>query len=214
MLTLGSYPWCSSNWQGVYYRLFPLGRDLEPAPIVNGSEYAYVGRHDPPIQGSATTDDLLVEFTVGSLDPGLTSREAIRHYKIKGGSAKRTDPLALSPSDFVDEWLTTDWKESASWCEPTNRSSMTAWRQRLKDAPTEFMFPTMHCLQRPDLWQVALDSSGTQSTQPKPTYFLVRWRPPYRFRMVSVGDKPWPGCTEKDAAADQDRTLFPVQDWR
>ncbi len=40
VLTLGSYPWCSSNWQVVYYRLFPLGHDLESAPIVNGAEYA------------------------------------------------------------------------------------------------------------------------------------------------------------------------------
>ncbi len=171
-----------------------------------------MGRHDPPIQGSATTGDLLVEFTVGSVDPGVHSREAIRHYEIEDGSAKRTDPLALSPSDFVDEWLTTGWKESASWSESTNRRSMVTWRRKLKETPTESILPTMHCSLKPDLWQVAIDSSGPDTVHPKPRYFLVRWRPPYQFRMVAVAEKPWPDCREKDAAADQDRTLFPVQD--
>ena len=39
-------------------------------------------------------------------------------------------------------------------------------------------------------------------------YFLVRWRPPYRFTMVSVSDRPSPDCTEKDPEADEARSLF------
>jgi hypothetical protein len=42
----------------------------------------------------------------------------------------------------------------------------------------------------------------------------VRWQPPYIFRMVQVTDKPTSTCTEVDRAADEHRTLFPVQDWR
>jgi hypothetical protein len=45
----------------------------------------------------------------------------------------------------------------------------------------------------------------------KGTYFLVRWRPPYRFTMVDIGDRAYPGCTTEDGEADERRSLFPPQ---
>jgi len=76
----------------------------------------------------------------------------------------------------------------------------------------------MHCPPTPDLWQVGVDFSDPPTpigAKPKGTYFLVRWRPPYKFTMVDVSDHPSPACTEEDRAADDEyRTLFPVQEWR
>jgi hypothetical protein len=73
-----------------------------------------------------------------------------------------------------------------------------------------FLLPydsTRHCQQHPDLWQVNIGAGDPQSD----VYFLVRWRPPYRFTMVSVSAHLWPDCIEKDPAADETRTLFPIQ---
>jgi hypothetical protein len=219
VLTLGSLPWCSSAWRSVYYRVFRLGPDLQAEPLLNGAEGAYLAR-DPPLQGSVALTDVLVEFTIRSIDGGVHSREAVRHYSINQDHVKRIDPLALSPRDFVDEWLTHDWKEAAFWSESANRHSMREWHQRLhKDLVSgEFIYPTMHCPKTPDLWQVGVDFSDPPTRtgeEPKGTYFLLRWRPPYKFSMVQISDHPWPDCTEEDRKADDEpRTLFPVQEWR
>jgi hypothetical protein len=160
-------------------------------------------------------DDVLVEFTVGSIDGGVHSREAIRHYSITKNGVRREDPLALSPRDFVDEWIVTDWRDSAHWSEGANRRSMLQWHDKLKKITGEFTYPTIHCQTSSDLWQVGFgDPKPSSGAEPTGAYFLVRWRPPYGFSMVAVSDRPWPSCTQRDSSADAPRTLFPVQAWR
>lgn len=216
VLTLGTESWCTSSWHDVYYRAFRVGPDPSAAPLVEGAELAYLD--DPPIQGSVTRDDVLVEFAISSIDAGVHNRRAVRHYRIGANRVKRIDPLALSPHGFVDEWLTHDWKETALWSESANRGSMRDWHMKLhKDFVSgEFIYPTMHCQTMPDLWQVGVDFSDPPTpfdVEPKGTYFRVRWRPPYQFTMVEVSDHPSPACTEKDRNADDEsRTLFPVQE--
>ncbi len=157
VLTLRTESWCASNWHNVYFRAFRLGPDLVAAPLVEGVQWAHLGV-DPPIQG-ALRDEILVEFTVGSVDSGVHSRKAVRHYIIDGDRVKRIGPLALSPRDFVDEWLTHDWKEAAFWSESANRGSMRNWHTQLhKDSVFgEFIYPTMHCPKMPDVWQMGVD---------------------------------------------------------
>jgi hypothetical protein len=215
VLTLGTQPWCSSNWRPVYYRVFRPGLDPESKPLIDGYEGAYLG-WEPAIQGSIAANDALVEFADRSIDAGVHSRKVIRHYKIDHDQVTRVDPIALSPRDFAEEWLTHEWaKEAAHWSEPDNRRPMLDWHKRLhKDfVGGTKISPTMHCPATPDLWQVGFDLSDPRTPfdkPPKGTYFLVRWRPPYRFTMVSVSDKPFSNCTEKDPPADdQQRTLFP-----
>ena len=216
VLTLGLRSWCSSGWQPVYYRAFRLGPDPLAPPLVDGDEFAYIAGDDPPIRGNVTVNDVLVEFPIRSIDTGVFTRPAIRHYKIDHDEVKRVDPLTLRPRDFVDEWLTHDWRESAFWSESANRGSMLdAYRKLHKDFVSgEFIYPTMHCTE-PDLWQVGVDFSDPPTPMdepPKGAYFLVRWQPPYHFRMVQVGNHASPECTEEDRAADDEgRTLFPGQ---
>ena len=169
-------------------------------------------------RGSVTRDDVLVEFTIRSIDGGVHSRPAIRHYKIDGDQVRRTDPLALSPRDFVDEWLTHDWREAAFWSESANRRSASDWHKKLhKDfVGAEFTYPTMHCADVPDVWQVGVDFSDPptpRDAEPKGTYFLVRWRPPYQFTMVEVSDRASLACNEEDRRVDDEsHTRFPIQD--
>jgi hypothetical protein len=97
---------------------------------------------------------------------------------------------------------------------------MLDWRSKFAKVNIfgQFIDPTMHCRGTPDVWQVGInftDKSEKADAQQNQAYFLVRWRPPYRFRMVAVSDKPSPDCTERDRRADDEkRLLFPVQEWR
>lgn len=210
VLTLGTQPWCESNWRDVYYRAFFLKPDRSAKPLIEGSAWAYLSQ---PVLGSVAQDDVLVEFSTGTIDGGFPNRRAVRHYKIDGNNAQRIDPIALSPRDFVDEWLTHPWTEAALWSEPANKISLLARHRELHKDPLfgEFLSPTMHCPAAPDLWQVGIEFSDAQD---RTVYFKVRWRPPYHFTMVEVRDQPWHACTEKDPDADEPRTLFAGQDQR
>ena len=70
---------------------------------------------------------------------------AVRHYKIDHDQVNRIDPLALSPRDFVSEWLVHDWTEMALWSESANRGSMRDWHGKLHGDSGIFLYPTMHC---------------------------------------------------------------------
>lgn len=208
VLTLGTEPWCSSNWHDVYVRLWNVSPSGEPKLLLDKSEWAFLGAHDIPIQGSVGRDDALIEYTIGSIDTEVFSREAVLHYSIKGDKVERTDPVALGPRDFVEEWLGEPWERSRLRSQPSARAVLKKAHQ---DTGRDEFQPTRHC-RTPDLWQVGL---GSIDGKKAPAYYLVRWRPPYHFTMIRKSQQPSPDCTEIDPAADdENRTLFPVQDWR
>ncbi len=219
-MTLGHGWGCASFWHTAYYRVWRVDSSGSKL-LIDDSGDAYLRAADYAV-GSIIKDrtvenapvDVLVEFAQRSIDGGVHNREAVRHFLIDGDQVRRVDPVALSPRDFVDEWLTSGWNESATWsASPTLRQ----WHAKLHAdfVSGEFGDPTMHC-QSPDLWQVTVGSRNAQKDfELEPgVYFLVRWRPPYHFTMMNIGDKPWPRCTQEDPEADEWRTLFSTQDWR
>ena len=210
VLTLGTEPWCSSNWHDVYVRLWSVNSSrLETNLLLDKSEWAFLGAHDVPVLGSIGRRDALIEYTVGSIDLGGVSREAVLHYSLTPDKVERIDPVALSPRDFVEEWLAEPWEHSRL---RSQYSALAVLEKAHQDTGRdEFIRPTRHC-QTPDLWQVGLRSIDGKR---KPLYYLVRWRPPYHFTMMQVTERTSPACTKPDPAADDEsRTLFPVQDWR
>jgi hypothetical protein len=212
VMTLGNGSGCASSWHSIYYRVWRV--DLSAAKLlIDGSELAFL-RVDTYAEGSIGQDrtqansppDVLIEFTQAGID-GV--REGIRHYLIDGDQVRRFDPVALSPRDFVDEWLRRPWSDSAIW---SASPDLRRWRPKLPDDAVSGQFAgvTMHC-ETADLYQVAFEPFEQQKSN---IYFLVRWRPPYRFTMVDISGKPWPRCTQEDPEADQWRTLFSNQEWR
>lgn len=224
ILTLGREPWCQSNWHTAYYRLWHVEpSDTWPVPLLDDAEFAFLGGDTPqasvgPVfdwdQSKPVVYDVLMESSVSSIDGAKLTYEKVRHYRTVGDEIKRIDPVALSPVDFVDEWLASPWNDASGWSEPISTKSLEQWHQQgLGSGTGEYDWPSMHCPRTPDLWQVSW--SPYDDKQPNPaTYFLVRWSPPYHFRVVDIGHKPWPECNEKDPDADEHRTLFPDHGWR
>ncbi len=205
-LTLGIQTWCASSWHDVYFRAYRLGGDPLARPLISGDRPAFVAV-DSPIRGSITPDDVVIQYDGRSIDSGILVRTHVEHYRFNQPQAERVDPLALRPRDFVDEWLTNEWRAAAFWSEDENRPEMSAWHKKLhKDLVFgEFTFPTMHCPSQPDLWQVGVDFSDP----PKGVYFMVRWRPPYEFSMLRINDAASPACSQEDREADERmQTLF------
>lgn len=220
VMTLGNHWGCVSAWHPVYCRVWRI-EPSGPKLLIDDSAVAYL-RGQTYAVGSIAQDrtkdnapvDVMIEFTEASVDVMVHNREAIRHYLIDGDHVRRVDPVALSPRDFVDEWLTRGWNESATW---SVAPGLQQWHRKLHAdwVGGDFGKVTMHC-QTPDLWQVAFAPSNAKknyAAEPD-VYFLIRWRPPYHFTMMDICDKPWSRCTQEDPGADEWRTLFNTQEWR
>lgn len=202
ILTLGHMPWCTSVWQDVYYRVWHTKATYtEPLLLLDEKEWSDI---DGAIRGVANGREVLLEYSVSGVEGGFT-RPEIRHYALKNRGLERVDPVALGPHHFCAFWLTRLWPEVVPWTAQDSRTTLHEWRRKHAGNFNEFGSPSCHCKGHPDQWQVSTDygKDGDQRV-----YFLIRWRPPYRFTMLAVGDKPWADCTEEDPEADEEHDLF------
>lgn len=202
VLTLGRFPWCTSNWQPIYYRLWRITPGQPAKSLLDRSEPAYVG-----FESKASVDydrrEALITFREGDLSSA--SQVAIRRFAVRGESVTQMQPVATGPRGFVSQWVNHSWGE-VSWL--TDSKSLEQWHEKLAGKLGEFIFRTRHCQTRPDVWQVGFETSGQPAMR---TYFLVRWKPPFHFTMAGVNDRPDPGCTEEDHEADEGPEFVPYQ---
>lgn len=220
VMMLGQATWCTSNYSRVYYGVWRIGSDGEqPVQMLRESPGALRARW-PAIMGSVGADDVLIDFLSSSFDIDVWSYDAIRHYGFDGAKLTRIDPIALGPRSFVNAWLDPDaaednsWIDDERWVEPAKRPQFQAWRkQHQTDGRFSGTFgsASMHCRLDPTLWQVLLTSDDEDKTA---SYFIIRWRPPYRFKLLDIAATPRKDCTDADPDADAERTLFPTQEWR
>lgn len=201
LMTLGARPGCSAAFQPVYFRVWPMNarNEVQSAPVLDAAEM--VSAVDPPIEGRLKPDDVLLTFTVGGTGYG-ESHKAVRHFEVRGGRARQVDPIAVTPRDFVEEWLGASWTQSAGRSES---ASLKPWHAKLHrdDGQGDFPDPAMRCTGSSDLWQI-----GTHLHDAPKTYYLVRWRKPYSFAMVGVSGNPYPDCTIADPKGDEQPAIL------
>jgi hypothetical protein len=201
VLTLGSKPGCASAFLPVYYRVFSMNARYEVGqPIFEGSELANIDG-EPPIQGRVGPDDVLMRFTAGGTGYG-DSHQAVRHFEVRNGRAIQVDPIAGTPRDFVEEWISSQWTISGPRSETP---ALKQWYDRLhrEDGMGDFPDPAVRCTSSPNLWQI-----GTHFQDAPKIYYLVRWREPYNFTMVGINDTPFSDCTMVDPKGDEFPDLF------
>ncbi|HEY1757774.1 MAG TPA: hypothetical protein VGG72_20550 [Bryobacteraceae bacterium] len=180
VLTLGSRPGCSDAFQPLYYRVWALGK---PKPLLDAEETAYMGDY-PPVTGSVSPNDVRIEFTAGGTGYGL-GHLAVRHFEMRGNAVKQIDPIAPTPRDFVEEWLAASWKQISTRSESP---SLESWHRKLHrdDGLGDFPDPPVQCSSDPALWQIGIRLHGV----PAETFYLVRWRQPDRFTMLTIAEHP------------------------
>jgi hypothetical protein len=184
-MTLGSRPGCSGAFQPLYYRIWALGKasGAKPKLLLDADETAFIGDY-PPVKGTISAGDMRIEFTAGGTGYG-SSHQAARHFEVRGDAVKQVDPIAPTPRDFVEEWLSAPWKQSAVRSESP---SLVAWHRKLHrdDGMGDFPDPPLQCSSDPELWQIGIRLHGV-STE---TFYLVRWRQPDRFTMSAIAEHP------------------------
>jgi hypothetical protein len=201
ILTLGSQPGCASAFQPAYYRVVPMnGRYEVQSPVLDRSELINVGS-EPPIVGQIRPDDVLLEFDAGGTAYG-EAHKAVRHFELRNGRATQVDPIAPTARDFVEEWISMQWGDSAKWSES---AALQQWHAKVhrEDGQGDYPDPAMRCTGGEGLWQI-----GTRFHEGPKTYYRVRFKEPYHFTMAEVSDKPFADCTVRDPKGDEHLRLF------
>lgn len=216
VLTLGYSPWCASNWQSLSTRLWRASTSTAtPHPLIDRKDTLYIA-DDEIASARLTQKDVLIEFRGQSIDGGVLIRTHIEHYVVgSGDKLERIAPVALSPNDFIEEWLESDWRQAARWTEPQAKASVSETAHKSIGANLgEFDGPATRCRADPTLWQVSFATDDMTTDRPRlPSHFLVRWMAPYRFTLAGVQRRPFPRCDQVVAMPDDIGTLFPRQGW-
>ncbi len=211
---------CGSSWNVLSYELSRISSTTGTvAPILSAEHGIWFGAENP-YQVRLDPDELLIELRDNSIDGN--NRAHVLHYVVNGSSAERVDPVALHPSDFVDEWLTRPWPEMESRSAESAREDLKKWHDLLADGFLAGEFNTVRtCTDRPDQWQVGIDLDwihGKGIPEPLTVFFLVQQSERYRFTMNSVSFLPREGCPvdpdgcpDESPAEGKEPTLFPAR---
>lgn len=181
-------PWCSSTWSSIRYAVLRSSGDpLKPKVLMSRSDSMWWGNDDlgKLVVGRDSFD---LRFHSNSIDSGVHNRVWIRHYSVNGDVVRRTQPVAVSPRDFVDEWIVSPWQEAAAW---SSRQSLEQLRQ---------MHTTLHKLRFGiDFDSVQKCSEATSTVQvgvsdenDEAFYFKIVGNGP--FHMQSISTSPHSTC--------------------
>ncbi|HLO75068.1 MAG TPA: hypothetical protein VK196_01265, partial [Magnetospirillum sp.] len=181
VMALGVEEWCASSWHVAYVRLWRTGLGQPQTTILDDSHFAFLSDVVGPLDGRLNGDEAEVELVLGSIDFDVHSRWAQRRYRIEGSEARRLDPIALTPANFVEEWLTAPWPQSSQWTEPARQDNARRWHGALrdKDGVIEGAFVgeaaggALHCRADAGLWQVGIEFPNARSGR-RQAWFLVR----------------------------------------
>jgi hypothetical protein len=187
-------PWCSSTWSTVRYAVLRPSSSGATPIVFRGEDEIYWGSED---FGAITANarDFDVRFHAASIDPGVHNRVWIRHFTIDGDTVRRVPPIALTPRDFVDEWIRTPWAQAARWSAPAKRAALARSHRQLRAAWHKhyYEFAAIHaCPGRPHRYEVGLTSDDDE-----PDWFLTI-RGDSDFTLIGVARAANPACRGPD----------------
>jgi hypothetical protein len=206
ILTVANTWGCASSWQSLLYRLARFGS--QTTTLIDGSNVTFLD-DDPGRAARLEKDGALIEFPGESIDLRLLIRPHVLHFRVEGDRARRTEPLALTAQDFVDEWIGSNWAEIAEWTNPALREQHAAFSK--PEATWEFA-ALQRCVEPAGQWQIEADREDNKSGEVHKYYFLVAQKVAYSFLMIDISSESQPGCPGDDPpmeASDPRPTLFP-----
>jgi hypothetical protein len=189
-------PWCSSTWSMIRYSVLrPRPDRLMPRVIYGAEDSIWWGGEDfGRLAVSKNTFDL--RFHAASIDPGIHNRVWIRHFAVEGDHVRRTAPIALSPRDFVDEWVVSAWDLALSWSKPDSRRSLQPRHAQLQ-ALGHFEYGAIrHCDFQAELYQVQLTSEDQRSV-----FYVEVAGEAADYQITRIATQPDPSCGGEDLSA-------------
>jgi hypothetical protein len=133
-------------------------------------------------------DGFRIDYT--AFAPASFRRKGVLHYKIIANQPRRIAPVALTPQDFVDEWLHRPWSDARNWSRSGNQKTLHAVHtnlQRINRVET-YYGPVTRC-SGDTLWQVRAGIGGIETR-----YFLIRETAPHDYLMAAARKTRESGC--------------------
>jgi hypothetical protein len=197
-------PWRSSTWSDISYEaLRPRNGTIYPKVLLSGDEFMWWGSED---FGSLAVNekDFDVRFHSTSIDGGVHNRVWICHFAISGDTVTRVQRVAVSPRDFVDEWLITPWKAASGWSSKAASEQLRLEHEVIlpTNKSTDGQFGTIYtCSDAQNHYQVELvESTGRKFDINHSIYFHVVGNNPYT--MTGISRAPDPRCAGRDLLED------------
>ena len=109
--------WCSSCWGSMqYYVLRPGAQSTTPeVSFSNSAPYYRCNAGEWQEALAAAPDSFEVRFPGNSLDAVNRIRGHVRHFELRSGGITRSQPVADTPRDFVDEWIVSSNADASLW---------------------------------------------------------------------------------------------------
>jgi hypothetical protein len=132
-------------------------------------------------------------------EPGVS----ITRYQITGDQIARIQPLALTPDDFLDEWVQLDWSDAARWSSQSSGADLPTWHSKLhalQNDSTEIEF-VQPCPQQPradKIWLAGLwiDQKLNPASAEERLYIILSERN-HAFFVDSIAKTRPTGCPGK-----------------
>ena len=180
ILTTAISPSPASNWQMLTYTVDRILPECdEPIPIDRSKTEIFLGWDELALY--AQPDRYGLRFVAGGLEGGFT-RTRVLNYELDGDEPVRVDPIADSPSEFLEEWLQMSADDAMRWSdvEPEDLSGeYKSWG------------PVRQCVD--GAWQLRIDvTNDLDSDEYESTYFIVD-----NDRVREIRDEPRPGCPDE-----------------
>lgn len=183
-------PWCSSTWSSIRYAVLrPSSDPLKPKVLMSRSESMWWGNEDFG-KVVVSRDSFDLRFHSNSIDGGVHNRVWIRHYAVSGDVVRRTQPVAVSPRDFVDEWIVSPWREASAWSSPQSLQQLRQMHGTLHKLEDHFGFnfdSVQKCSGTPSTVQVSVSDKNDDSF-----YFKIAGNS--LFQMESISASPDSTC--------------------
>lgn len=187
-LVAGREPDCGGRPRVLEFTLYRLPAGAGTARVVYRDSHSAVrGEY----RAEMRPDRVRIELEGRTIDPAVTRTHVLR-FRVDAAQAVRIDPVALTPWEFADEWLT------APWGEMQTRSAPAVERRLHRPGLTGRLRYARACTRMRDHWQVAMEldkPDPSEDEDPVQTvYFLVRQYSGSRFEMAAAGGAPHAGC--------------------
>jgi hypothetical protein len=185
-------PWCSSTWSTIRYAVLRPGSDpLKPRVLLSRSEGMWWGNEDFG-KVVVSRDSFDLRFHSNSIDSNVHNRVWIRHYAVSGDEVRRTQPVAVSPRDFTDEWIVSPWREASAWSSRQSWEQLQQMHRRLHKLRLGFDFDSVQkCPEMPSTVQVSVIAENEDTF-----YFKIIGNGP--FQMKSVSTSPDSTCRSEN----------------
>jgi hypothetical protein len=123
-------PSCRLAPANLRYKLLRPGPSPDKPVALLDRHDPIVPKFDPPFEIQAEEDWFaLTRDKKRKLDGGWGI--SIARYEVSGQKVSRIQPLAVTPEDFLDEWVQLNWEDASRWTSDSSQPGLQSWHSKL-----------------------------------------------------------------------------------